>query len=75
MALTGNKDVDMLILDQMTDADLFEACQVNTQTRNLCSLLLKKRIINRTKLNMVKLDAIKTNMGFTWIQFYLFLYH
>ena len=73
--ITGYRDVDMLVLDQLTDADLFNACQVNAYSRNLCSTLLRNRIINRTGLTFAKLNTIKTNMGLTWVQFYIFLYY
>ena len=75
MSFTGNTYMDMEVLNRLNDTDLFNACQTNTQIRNACSKLLRNRIINRTRLTFNKLNRIKTTMGLTWVQFYIFLYY
>ncbi len=35
--LTGNKDVDRKILNELDDEDLVKACQVNKQVNTLCN--------------------------------------
>ena len=37
MALTGNKDTDILILEQLDDKDLFSICSVNKKSYELCN--------------------------------------
>ena len=34
---TGNKDVDLVILNQLNDRDLFSICQVNKYISSLCN--------------------------------------
>lgn len=34
--LTGNKNVDLLILNQLEDKDLISVCQTNTIAHTLC---------------------------------------
>ncbi|GAF86334.1 unnamed protein product [marine sediment metagenome] len=37
MLLTGNKDVDFLILDKLEDSDLIKMCNINKEAMQLCN--------------------------------------
>lgn len=76
MALTGNVDTDILILNQLNDQELFQICVVNRRVRNTCEILFQRRILQRTNLALTVLTNLKNAAGQnTWREFYLYLYY
>jgi hypothetical protein len=74
--LTGNKNLDFAILNQLTDRDLGVVCQVNSYVRNLCNdntfwmtrFYLKYKILSNSAIE------IKNYLEFTtWKEFYVWL--
>ena len=76
MALTGNKDVDLLILDELSDNDLYQMQNLNNiYINNTLEILFKRRILQRTGINQAKWIIIMNNMNIgTWRGLYQFLY-
>ena len=75
-ALTGNKDVDILILDKLPDADLYQLQNLNNVYINtITELVFKQRIVQRTKIGQAKWVVIMNNMHIpNWRGLYQFLY-
>lgn len=74
--LTGNKNLDIDIINQLSDNDLVAVCQVNIYIRNLCNsnTLWMKRISKIYKLNPLQaLEIYKYLVFDNWKEFYLWL--
>lgn len=67
--LTGNKDVDNLILEQLKDKELLEVCLVNKYANHLCNndSFWKKRFIDKYGKTNLKYNSSNTK----WKKFYL----
>lgn len=64
--LTGHKDTDFIILQQLTDAELGEVCQVNKQVNQLCQdqNFWLHRIQHTFKLNGEETRNMKNFLSF-----------
>ena len=70
--LTGNKDVDFIILNKLDDIDLVNICQVNKQAKTLCNdqdfwlnrIMLKFPYLGLNVLNKHKQERL-------WNQYYI----
>lgn len=74
--LTGDKNLDFNILNELTDKDLTIVCQVNSYVRSLCNnnTFWMKRLYGKYKLNSKDAIEIKNYLSFsTWKDFYLWL--
>ncbi len=70
--LTGNKNVDIIILNKLDDKDLVEACQVNKRADVICNdqTFWMDRIV--TKFPEVPNDILrKYKGGRTWSEYYI----
>jgi len=71
MALTGNKDLDSKILNQLTDSDLVSVCEVNKKAFQLCNdqTFWLSRIL--TKFPYLTLDILNKYKGDrSWSDYY-----
>lgn len=74
--LTGNKNVDIEIINQLSDEDLTKVCQVNSYIRNLCNdnTLWRRRISLIYKFPYVKILEMYKYLEFeNWKEYYLWL--
>jgi hypothetical protein len=78
--LTGDKNLDFNILNELTDKDLTIVCQVNSYVRSLCNnnTFWMKRLYGKYKLNPKDAIEIKNYLSFStsevgWKDFYLWL--
>lgn len=74
--LTGDKNIDIEIINQLSDRDLSSVCQVNSYVRKLCNdnTLWRKRISLVYKIPPVKMLEIYKYLEFeNWKEFYLWL--
>ncbi len=71
--LTGNKDVDRKILNNLEDKDLVNLCQVNKKAQSLCNdqVFWMNRVF--LKFGYVGGDVLRTNKGTdrTWSEYYI----
>ncbi len=71
--LTGNKDVDRKIFNELDDVDLVRVCQVNKQAESLCNdqVFWMNRVFNR--FGYVGGDVLRTNKGTnrSWSEYYI----
>ena len=70
--LTGNKDVDRKILNELEDVDLVRACQVNKQADKICKdqVFWMNRLFQR--FPEVPGDVLRKNKGNrTWSDYYI----
>ncbi len=70
--LTGNKDVDRKILNELEDEDLVRACQTNMKAKLLCNdqVFWMNRVFNR--FGYVGGDILRTNKGNrNWSEYYI----
>ncbi len=71
--LTGNKDVDRKILNELKDVDLVKACQVNKQADNICNdqVFWMNRVFDR--FPYVGGDILRANKGTerSWSDYYI----
>ncbi len=71
--LTGNKDVDRKILNNLEDKDLVNVCQTNKKAYSLCNdqVFWMNRVFN--KFNYVGGDILRTNKGKdrSWSEYYI----
>ena len=70
--LTGNKDVDRKILNELEDKDLVRACQVNKQAQSVCNnqVFWMNRVYN--KFGYVGGDILRKNKGNrSWSEYYI----
>ena len=67
IALSGNKDVDLLILDKLDDKSLINFCFVNQNANHLCQIdsFWRNRLIKKYGQ-----ESLEYKSG-TWKQFYL----
>lgn len=70
--LTGNRNVDMMILNKLDDKDLVNACQLNRAADNICNdeNFWFNRVL--TKFPGIPLDVLehyKANR--TWSEYYI----
>jgi ankyrin repeat protein len=71
MALTGNKDLDIKILNHLTDSDLISVCKVNKKASQLCND--QKFWLNRilTKFPYLTIDILnKYKKDRSWSDYY-----
>lgn len=71
--ITGNKDLDLIILNKLDDKDLVNVCKTNTQANILCNdqtFWLNRIMI---KFPYLGLDILKTYKGKkkNWSQYYI----
>ncbi len=71
--LTGNKDVDRMILNKLEDVDLVKACQVNKKAELLCNdqVFWMNRVFD--KFGYVGGDILRANKGGdqSWSEYYI----
>ncbi len=73
MMLTGNKDVDRKILNELEDKDLVKACQVNKQADEICNdqVFWMNRVFNKFD-NYVGGDVLRKYKGDrSWSEYYI----
>lgn len=66
MALTGNQDIDSLILMKLTDYELTKVCQVNKLARKVCNepMFWRNRLLNRYKIDGREANRLMDYFGF-----------
>ena len=65
--LTGNKDADFLILNQLTDYELGKVCQVNKYVNSLCqdeNFWMNRILSNYKQLNSKEIVRLKEYLNF-----------
>ena len=69
--LTGNRDVDMEILQQLEDKDLVNVCQTNRYSRNLCNnqLFWMNRVLRKFRVDINLLKKYKGDRS--WADYYI----
>ncbi len=71
--LTGNKDVDRKILNELEDKDLVNLCQTNKKAHTLCNdqVFWMNRVFQ--KFGYVGGDVLRTNKGTdrSWSEYYI----
>ena len=69
--LTGNKDVDRKILNNLEDKDLVNVCQTNKQADSICNQVFwMRRVFN--KFGYVGGDVLRKNKGNrSWSEYYI----
>ena len=69
--LTGNKDVDMMILSKLNDVDLVNTCQVNKMANEVCNdqKFWLNRILSKFPINLEVLTKYKGDRS--WSDYYI----
>lgn len=72
-AFTGNKDADMIILQNLDDYDLGRVCNVNKYTRDLCrnENFWMNRMLKRFGQFDSDISALRDRLKLTWKQLYV----
>lgn len=72
-AFTGNKDADMIILQNLDDYDLGRVCNVNKYTRDLCrnENFWMNRMLKRFSQFDSDIPVLRERLKLTWKQLYV----
>lgn len=74
--LTGIKDTDLKIIQELTDNELNKVCQVNKYVNPLCNeerFWLQRILIHFKMLNSQEVNKMKSFFGFSYKELYIFL--
>ena len=69
--LTGNKNIDIKILNELEDVDLVKFCQVNKQANSICGdqVFWMNRVFNR--FGYVGGNILRKYKGKSWSEYYI----
>ena len=74
-AFTGNKDIDLKIIQNLKDEDIPAICRVNKYVSKLCEdeNFWLNRLLNKSKIHIEDLKKIKGNLTYKKLYKYLYL--